>query len=71
MRAYEIAKIYEIHIDTAREMLRKVRLDEGLPARAHVSIEKFCKIHYIDEEDFRRSLASIHEDDRNVEDDND
>lgn len=62
VRPYEIAQIYECHIGTAREMLRKVRAEEGLPARAHVSIEKFCKVHYIDEGDFRKSLASIHGD---------
>lgn len=69
VRAYEVAQIYECHIDTARAMLREVRAKEDLPERAHVSISKFCKVHYADEDDFRRSLASIHEDDRNNDDD--
>jgi hypothetical protein len=68
VRAYEVAQIYECHIDTARAMLRKVREKEDLPERAHVAISKFCKVHYANEDEFRRSLASIHEDDRENED---
>ena len=69
VRAYEVAQIYECHIDTARAMLREVRAEKDLPARAHVSIEKFCKVHHLIEDDFRESLASIHEDEKNVADD--
>lgn len=59
IRPYEIAQIFDCHIQTANEMLREVREKEGIPDRAYVSIEKFCKVHYEDEDDFRRSLASI------------
>ncbi|MFL5743992.1 MAG: hypothetical protein ACJ751_04970 [Niastella sp.] len=71
VRPYEVAQIYDIHINTARAMLRKVRKEKELPARAHVSIEKYCQIHHVEEDVFRHSLVSIHEDDKNIDDDDD
>ena len=62
IRPYEIAQIFGIHINTARAMLRLTRTKEGMPDRSFVPIEKFCKVHYLEEKDFRKSLASIHGD---------
>jgi hypothetical protein len=68
IRAFEVAQIYGIHIDTAREMLREVREKEReeygeSKLRRHVSIKKFCATHNEDEEDLRKHLAELHGDD--------
>ncbi len=68
IRPYEIAQIFGIHINTARAMLRLTRAEEGMPARSYVSIEKFCKVHYLKEGNFRKSLASIHGEEYDDED---
>jgi hypothetical protein len=60
IRPYEVAQIFNLHINTARAMLRLTRAEEGMPDRSYVPIEKFCKVHYLKESDFRKSLASIH-----------
>jgi hypothetical protein len=74
IRAFEVAQIYGCHIDTAQEMLREVREKEweknpDSKLRRYVSIKKFCATHNEDEEDLRKHLAKLHQNDDDDEDD--
>lgn len=60
IRPFEAAQIIGIHVVTARKMFRLIRQAKNMPKQRFLAIRLFCFSHHVDEEDLRKSLASMY-----------